>query len=114
LGGAAAAEGQNTLNALDMDCNSCGFDRARCRPAKSIKGAKKAAFYPKTRHSPQSSARRLASPLFLLPVASSYAEVVTVAQLDKADAARADAEAARPVEGFCHVAPRLFLLRLLP
>jgi hypothetical protein len=37
-----------------------------------------------------------------------------VAQLDKADAALADAEAAYPDEGFCHAAPRLFLLRVFP
>jgi hypothetical protein len=40
----------------------CGFDRARSRLAKIIKGAKKAAYYPKMRHSLQSLAWRLASP----------------------------------------------------
>jgi hypothetical protein len=45
--------------------------------------------------------RRLALLLFL-PTASSYHEVFTVAQLDKADAACAEAYAARPDEGFCH------------
>jgi hypothetical protein len=59
LGGAAAAQGQKALNALDMGCNSCGFDRVRCRPDKIINGAKKAAYYPKIRHSPRSLARRL-------------------------------------------------------
>jgi hypothetical protein len=52
------------------------------------------------RHSPQSLARRLASPLFL-PAASPYHEVLTVAQLDKAGA----------------FAPRLMplaLIRILP
>jgi hypothetical protein len=44
--------------------------------------------------------RRLASPFFL-PVASSYREVLTEAQQAKANAARAEAEAARPGEGFC-------------
>jgi hypothetical protein len=71
LGGAAAVEGQDALNALDMDFSSCGFDRFRSRPAKIIKGAKKAAYYPKIRHSPQSLARRFASSFFL-PAASSY------------------------------------------
>jgi hypothetical protein len=41
-GGAAAAEGQDAANALDMDWGSCGFGRVRSRPAKIIKGAKKA------------------------------------------------------------------------
>ena len=44
-GGAAATEGHGTVNALDMDGSSCGFDRARSRPAKAIKDAKKAAVY---------------------------------------------------------------------
>jgi hypothetical protein len=70
LGGAAAAEGQDAINALDMDGSSCGFDRVRSRPATTIKDANKAAYYPKTRCSPQSLARRLASPFFL-PAASS-------------------------------------------
>jgi hypothetical protein len=69
LGGAAAAEGKDAVNALGMDGSSCGFDRARSCPAKIIKGAKKAAYYPKIRHSPRSLARHLASPLFL-PTAS--------------------------------------------
>jgi hypothetical protein len=34
--------------------------------------------------------------------------------LDKAGAARAEADAARPDEGFYHAAPRLSLFRLLP
>jgi hypothetical protein len=53
LSGASAAEGQDALNsalnALDMDCSSCGFDRARSRLAMAIKGAKKAAYYPEMR-----------------------------------------------------------------
>ena len=65
------------------------------------------------RHSPQSLARRLAS-AFFLPAASSYHEVLTVAQQADSNAARAEAEASRPDEGFCHAAPRLSLLRLLP
>ena len=81
-----------------MDGSSCGFDRARVRPAWIIKGAKKAAYYPKTRRSPQSLARRLASHLFL-PAASSYHEDLKVAQQAKANAARAGAETARPSEG---------------
>jgi hypothetical protein len=113
LGGAAAAEGQGAVNALGMDRSSCGFDRVHSRPAIAIKGAKKAAYYPKIRHSPQSLARHLASPLFL-PAAASYHEVLAVAQLDKADAACAEADAARPYKGFCHAAPRLSLLRFLP
>jgi hypothetical protein len=43
MGGAAAAEGQYALNALDMDCSSCGFVLVRSRPAKTIEGTKKAA-----------------------------------------------------------------------
>jgi hypothetical protein len=49
-------------------------------------------------HSPQSFARRLAPSLFL-PAASSYHEVLTVAQLYKYDAACTEADAARPDEG---------------
>ena len=75
-GGAATAEGQGAVSAIDMD----GGSGARSRPAKIIKGAKKAAYYPKN------FAQRLASPLFL-PAASSYHEVLAVAQLDKAVAA---------------------------
>jgi hypothetical protein len=37
------AEGQGTVSALGIDESSCGFDRARSRPAMIIKGAKKAA-----------------------------------------------------------------------
>jgi hypothetical protein len=96
-----------------MDCGSFGFDRVRSRPAKIIKGMKKAAYYPKMRNSPQSLARHLASPLFLL-AASSYHEVLTVAQLDKADAACAEADAARPDEGFLQAVPRPLILCLLP
>jgi hypothetical protein len=43
----------------------------------AIKGTKQAAYYPKTRCSPQSLARRLAPPLFL-PASSPYHEVLTV------------------------------------
>jgi ribosomal protein L37E len=43
LSGTTAAEGQGALNVLDMDCSSCGFDRARSRPVKIFKGIKKAA-----------------------------------------------------------------------
>jgi hypothetical protein len=85
LGGAAAVEEQGALNALDMDFKCCGFDWARSRPANTIEGAKKAAYYPEMWHYPQSSARHLASPLFL-PAASPYHEVLTAAQLDKAGA----------------------------
>jgi len=52
-------------------------------------------------------ARRLASPFFL-PATTSYHEVLTVAQLAEFNAARAEAEASRPDEGFCtrpHVSP---------
>jgi hypothetical protein len=52
LGGAAAVEEQGALNALDTGCCSCSFDCARSRPAKIIKGAKKAAYYPTLQHSP--------------------------------------------------------------
>jgi hypothetical protein len=97
LGGAAAVEGQDAANALNMDGSSCGFDRARSRSAKTINGAKKAAYYPKTRFFPQSLAQRLASPFFL-PAASLYYEVLAVAQQAKANAACVEAEAARPEE----------------
>jgi hypothetical protein len=90
------AERQDAANALSMVDGSCGFVRVHSCPAKFIKGAKKVANYPKTRRSPQSSARRLSSPFFL-PAASSYHEVV--AQHSKANAARAEAEAVRPSEG---------------
>jgi len=106
-------DGQDAINALDIDGSSCGFDRVRSHPAKIIKGAKKAADYPKIRHSLQSLARCLASPFFL-PATTSYHEVLTVAQQAKSNAARTEAEASRPDEGFCHAAPRLSLLRLLP
>jgi hypothetical protein len=88
-----------------MGGNICGFGRVRRRPAKIIKGAERAACYPKIRHSPQSLARRLAPPLFL-PAPSSYHEVLTVAQLDKADAVCAEADAARHDEEFRRAAPR--------
>jgi hypothetical protein len=78
LGGAAAAEGQDAANALRMDGSSCGFDRARSRPVKIFKGAKKAACYSKALRSPQSLPRRLASPFFL-PATLSYYEVLTLA-----------------------------------
>jgi hypothetical protein len=47
------------------------------------------------RHSPKSLARRLASPFFL-PAASSYHEVLIVARQAITNAARAEADAARP------------------
>jgi hypothetical protein len=96
-----------------MDFNYCGFDRVRSRPAMIIKEVKKAAYSPKMQHSPQSSARRLAPPLFL-PADSSHHEVLTVAQMNKADAACAEAYAARPDEEFCHAAPHLSVPRLPP
>jgi hypothetical protein len=65
-----------------MEGSSRGLDRARSRPAKIIKGAKKAVYCPKTRCSPLSLARRLASP-FLLSAALSYYEVLTVVQRAK-------------------------------
>jgi hypothetical protein len=36
-----------------MDGSSSAFDRARSRPEKIIKGAKKVAYCPKMRYSPQ-------------------------------------------------------------
>jgi hypothetical protein len=54
-------------------------------------------YSPKARHSLQNLARRLASPLFL-PAASSYHDVLTVALLDNAGAAYAEAEATGPDE----------------
>ena len=92
MGGAAATEGQDALNALGMDGRSFGFYRGRCRPAKVIKGAKKAAHYPNMRCSPKSLAWFLAS-FFFLAAASLYHEVFTVAQQAKANVARAEAEA---------------------
>jgi hypothetical protein len=62
-----------------MNGGSCGFDRARSHPAKIIKGTKMAAYYPKARCFLQGLARQIASPFFL-PAASSYHEVLTVAQ----------------------------------
>ena len=82
MGGAAAAEGQGALKAFDMNYSSCGSDRARSRPAKTTKGNKEVAYYPEARYSPQSLARRLASPFFL-PAASSYHEVLAVAERQK-------------------------------
>jgi hypothetical protein len=93
-----ATEGQDATSALGMDKSSCGFDCASSLPANIIKGAKKKAYFPKARYSPQSLARRLESPLFL-PAASSYHEVLTVAQQAKANAARAEAVTSRPGEG---------------
>jgi hypothetical protein len=98
LGGAAAAEGQDTLNALKMDCRSCGFDRARSRPAKIFEDAKKAAHYPKTRPSLRCL---VTAGRFVVPRGPHRA------QLDKADAVCAEADAARPDGVFCHAAPRL-------
>jgi hypothetical protein len=92
LGEAAAMKEQGTLNALDMDYSSCGFDHARSRPTKHIKVTKKAAYCPKMRFSPQSLARHLASPFFLL-AALSYHEALTVAKPEKANAACAEADA---------------------
>jgi hypothetical protein len=89
-----------------MDGSCCDFDRTRSRPAKIIKGAKKVAYYQETWCSPRSLARRLALQFFL-PAASSYHEVLTVAQLGKADAACAGADTARPNGGFRHAAPCL-------
>jgi hypothetical protein len=54
LGGAATAEGQGAVELFNMDGSSCGFVRVRSRLTKFIKGAKKAAYCPKTRFSPQS------------------------------------------------------------
>jgi hypothetical protein len=96
-----------------MDGSSCVFDRVRSRPANFIKGTKRAAYCPKARNSPQSLARRPASHFFL-PATSPYHEVLTVSQLGNSDAACSGADAARPAEGFCHAAPRLSLLCLLP
>jgi type II secretory pathway component HofQ len=90
-----AAEKQGALNAPGMSGSSCGFKRVRSRSAKIIKATKKAAHCPKARYSIQSLARRLASLIFL-PAASSYHEVLTVAQQAKANAAHAEAKTARP------------------
>jgi hypothetical protein len=45
-----------------MELSGCGFDRAHSRPAKTIKGVKKAAYCSEMLYSPQSLARRLAPP----------------------------------------------------
>ena len=108
MGEAAAAKGQGAINALDIDGSSFGFDRVRSRPAKIIKGAKKAAYYPKMRYVPLGLARRLASPLFL-PATTSYHEVLTVAQHAESNAARSEAEAAHLGKGQLYGAPRLAL-----
>jgi hypothetical protein len=81
-----------------MDGSSSSFDCVRSRPAKIIKCAKKAAYCPKARYSPQNMARRLASPFFL-PAASLYHEAITAAQQAIASAARAEAKASRPGMG---------------
>jgi hypothetical protein len=81
-----------------MDGSSCSFDRSRSRPAKTTKGTKRAAYCPKTRFSPRNLAQRLAPPFFQ-PAAWSNHQVLAVAQQTKANAARAEAEAARPGEG---------------
>jgi hypothetical protein len=108
-GAAAAAEGQDALNALETDCNSSGSDRARSRSAEITKVAKKVVYYLKTRRSPKRLARRLAylASSFFLTAASSYHEVLAVTQLGGVDADCAEADAARPDEGLCHAAPRL-------
>jgi hypothetical protein len=67
-------------------------------PGQDHQGREKAAYCPETRYSPQSFVLRLASPIFLT-AASPYHEVLTVAQHTKANAARVEAEAARPGEG---------------
>jgi hypothetical protein len=77
-----------------MDFSSFGFARVCCRPAKSTKGMKKAAYCPKARCFPRYLARRLESTLFM-PAASPYHEVLAVVQPDKAYAAGAEAYAAR-------------------
>jgi hypothetical protein len=113
FGRSGGGGGTRRLEALDMDCSNSGFDRACSHPARIVKGAKTVAYYPDMKHSAKSFARRLALPFFL-PVASSYREVLAVAQLDKAGAACAEARTARLDEGFRHAAPCLSLLRLLP
>jgi hypothetical protein len=70
LNGAVLAKGQAALNAFDMDCGSCGFDRARSHPAKIIKGAKKAEYY-RRREAPRQALRRQPRLRLFLPAASS-------------------------------------------
>jgi hypothetical protein len=81
-----------------MDGSSCGFDRARSRSAKIIKGVIKTAYYPKARCSSKCLARRLAWPFFL-PAASPYHVALVAAHQAKAIVVRAEAEAACPGEG---------------
>jgi hypothetical protein len=61
--------------------------------------------FPKKQLSPESLAARLASPFFLAPETTNP-QVLTAAQQAEANAARAEAEAARSCEGWLNVAPR--------
>jgi hypothetical protein len=63
----------------------------------SEKGLRAVAGFSKKRFSPESVAARLAS--FFLATARTYFKALTVAQQAKANAARSEAEAARPGEG---------------
>jgi hypothetical protein len=70
----AAAESQDVTNALGMDCSNRDFGRVHSRPAKIIKGAKKATNYPEIQRSPQNFLRRLASPLYKTGAACAEAD----------------------------------------
>jgi hypothetical protein len=74
------------------------FCFARKRPALVKSSLQKVAGSPKKRFSPESPATRLTSPFFLAP-ATTYPQVIALAQQVKVNAARAEAKAARPVEG---------------
>jgi hypothetical protein len=69
----------------------------RSRLALIKKGPHAKAGFLKKRLSPESLTARFAPPVFLAP-ATTYHQDLTVAQQAKADAARAEAEAARPGE----------------
>jgi hypothetical protein len=64
-------------------------------PGQNYQGRKEGGLLPEDATLSECFARRLAPPLFL-PAASSYHKVLAVAQPDKADAGRAEADAARP------------------
>jgi hypothetical protein len=74
------------------------LDRVRNRLALTKQGMHAAFGFSKKRFSPESLAARLAPPFILAP-ATTYPQVLTLAQQAKANAARAEAEAARPGEG---------------
>ena len=72
------------------------LDRVRSRLAHVLKGLEKVVCNAEKQYSPESVAKRLASPFFL-PPATAYPVLLTVVQQAKVDAAaRTKADAARP------------------